>query len=98
VKKIFALLAVCSLAIFVGCDDKKSTGKPTNATTGGTYVKTDTVRHDVTATVTDTVIHNTRADTRLNTVVVTTTVAGTKPTDGPKPPPAGDKDKKPGDR
>src|SRR5687768_15436646 len=43
VKKLFALLAVVSLAA-IGCDDKKSTPKPTNATTGGTYEKKDTVR------------------------------------------------------
>ena len=90
-KKLFALLAVVSLAA-IGCDDKsKTTGKPTSATNaGGTYVQTDTARRDVTNTATATVVHNTVAETRVNTVLVTTTVTGKKP-DGPGLP--GDKDK-----
>jgi hypothetical protein len=96
VKKLFALLAVCSLAVFVGCDDKKSTGKPSNATTGGTYDKKDTVRHDVNATVTNTVVQHTAVETNTKTVAVTKTVDATKtPDKGPGLPDS--KDKKPGD-
>ena len=92
-KKLFALLAVCSVAVFAGCDDKKSTGKPSNATTGGTYEKKDTVRHDVTATVTNTVLQHTAVETRVNTVAVTKTVDVSKtPEKGPGLP-AGDRDK-----
>jgi hypothetical protein len=85
VKKLFALLAVAALAA-VGCDDKKSTGKPSNATTGGTYVKTDTVRHDVTTHVTNTVELHTAVETRLHTAATTVTKPGDK---GPAVPPAG---------
>ena len=81
-KKLFALLAVVSLAA-IGCDDKKSTGKPSNATTGGTYLKTDTVKVETTATVTDTVKVNTAVVTDTKTVKVTKTEKG----DGPVPPP-----------
>jgi hypothetical protein len=100
VKKLFALLAVFSLAA-IGCDDKsKSTGKPTNATQGGTYMKTDTREHDVTNKVTNTVVQNTVDVTRVHTAATTVTVNKT-PDKGPGPsvPPAGgDKDKKPGDK
>jgi hypothetical protein len=97
VKKLFALLAVCSLAVFVGCDDKKTTAKP-ETKTGGTFVQTNradvTAHTDVTHTKvvgTETVHHT---DTRVNTVVVP---AKTTPGDrGPGLP--GDKDKKPGDK
>lgn len=71
-KKLFALLAVAALAA-VGCDDKKSSGKPSSATTGGTYVKTDTVRHDVTNRVTNTVEVHTGTETRVHTVATTVT-------------------------
>ena len=81
-KKLFALLAVVSLAA-IGCDDKKSTGKPTDATKGNTYGQTNTVRADVTTRVTDTVVVNTATDTRTNTVVATTTVPAKKAPDGP---------------
>ena len=83
-KKLFALFAVAALAA-VGCDDKKSTGKPTNATTGGTFVKTDTVARDVTTKVTNTVVVGTDVVTRTHTVGTTVTVPGgtrTKP-EGP---------------
>jgi len=74
-KKLFALLAVASLAA-VGCNDNKTTGKPSNATTGGTFVKTDTVRHDVTVPLTNTVIHNTAVETNTKTVEKTVTKPG----------------------
>ena len=90
-KKLFALLAVVSLAA-IGCDDKKSTGRPSNATTGGTYVKTDTVKVETHATVTDTVKVNTQGVLDTKTVRVTTTVKG----EGPAVPPAGGKNDKDG--
>ena len=40
-KKIFALLAVVALAA-VGCDDKKTTGKPADKTTPTTHTTPDT--------------------------------------------------------
>jgi hypothetical protein len=100
VKKILALLAVFSLAA-IGCDDKKSTGgKPSStATTGGTYVRTDAVKVDVTKTVTDTVVVGTRTVENTKTVVVTKTVDKTPEKGGPAIPPPGDgkdKDKKNG--
>jgi hypothetical protein len=83
VKKLFVLLAVVSLAA-IGCDDKKSTGKPSSATTGGTYEKKDTVRVETHATVTNTVVQHTAVLTDTKTVAVTKTVdAGKKPADGP---------------
>jgi hypothetical protein len=87
VKTLFALFAVAALAA-VGCEDKKSTGKPTNATTGGTYRQTDTVRERGTTVVTDTVIHGTATVRETGTVKVTKTV-----TDTPKGPGLPDKDK-----
>ena len=97
-KKLFALLAVVSLAA-IGCDDKKSTPKPTNATTGGTYEKKDTVKVETHATVTNTVVQHTAVITDTKTVAVTRTIdAGKKPVGGPDVPPAGGPDKKPGDR
>lgn len=86
-KKLFALFAVAALAA-VGCDDKKSTGKPTNAATGGTYRQTDTVKERHTAVVTDTVIHGTASVKETGTVKVTKTV-----TENPKGPGLPDKDK-----
>jgi hypothetical protein len=96
VKKLFALLAVVALAA-VGCDDKKTTGKPSNATTGGTYEKKDTVRADTTATVTNTVLQHTATETKTNTVQVTKTVDVPKKPggEGPTPP---DKPKDKGDK
>ena len=92
-KKLFALLAVVSLAA-IGCDDKsKTTGKPSTQTTGGNYVKTDTVKVEAHATVTNTVNVNTAVITDTKTVAVTKTVEGRKP-DGPGLPP----EKKPGDK
>ena len=87
-KKLFALLAVVSLAA-IGCDDKKSTGKPSNATTGGTYVKTDTVKVEVPGTVIDTVKVTTATITDTKTVRVTRT----EKDGGPTPPPVGGTDK-----
>lgn len=71
-KKLFALLAVAALAA-VGCDDKKSTGKPSSATSGATYAQTNTVRHDVTNRVTNTVEVHTGTETRVHTVATTVT-------------------------
>jgi hypothetical protein len=82
VKKIFALLAVFSLAA-IGCDDKKTTGKPSSATTGGTYVKTDTRAVDVTKTVVNTVVQGTEVVTNTKTVAVTRTVDRTPEKGGP---------------
>ena len=80
-KKLFALLAVFTLAA-VGCEDKKSTGKPSSATQGGTFVKTDTVKHESTAHVTNTVVQHTAAVTETKTVEKTVTVNKT-PDKGP---------------
>ena len=82
-KKILAIMAVCSLAA-IGCDDKKSTGgKTTNAEKGGTWVQTNTVRSDVTNRVTNTVVVNTAVETRTATVGNTVTVPGTTKPTGP---------------
>jgi hypothetical protein len=94
VKKLFAVLAVFALAA-VGCDDKKSSNKPTNATTGGTYVSTVTHKDTVINKVTDTVVEKHVNETHVGTVVNTTTVKETvKPADPKLPtPPAGGGDK-----
>jgi hypothetical protein len=89
VKKLFALVAVVSLAA-IGCEDKKSTNsKPT----GGTYEKTNKVETHATVKVTDTVkehtVANTHTATEHNTVKVPDKT--TKP-EGPTPP-KGDKPK-----
>ena len=83
-KKLFALLAVVSLAA-IGCDDKKSTtAKPEGRTTGGVYVKTDTIQKDTTVRITDTVVVNTNTIVNTDKVLATTTVKG-----GPVVPPTG---------
>jgi hypothetical protein len=80
VKKLFALFAVAALAA-VGCDDKKTTGKPAGTGTGGTYIQKNTVEDRGRATVTDTVIRDTGTVRVTDTVRVTTTVDKTKPGD-----------------
>lgn len=77
-KKLFALLAVCSLAA-IGCDDKKSTKKVDSAATGGTYMRTDKVGVDKTVRVTDTVIVDTKVVADTKTVKATVTVPAGSP-------------------
>lgn len=72
-KKLFALLAVAALTA-VGCDDKKTTGKPSNATTGATYDQTNTVRVNATTVVQNTVVQHTATITDTKTVQKTVTV------------------------
>ena len=71
-KKLFALLAVAALAA-VGCDDKKSTGKPSSATTGGTYERTVTGRGEAHTTVINTVLEHKATVTDTKTDVKTVT-------------------------
>jgi hypothetical protein len=89
VKKLFALLAVAALTA-VGCDDKKSTGKPSSATTGGTYVDTKTVHGEAHATVTNTVLEHKATVTETKTVEKTVTKPDNK---GPGLPDGKDKPK-----
>jgi hypothetical protein len=83
VKKIFALLAVAALAA-VGCDDKKTTGKPSNATTGGTYERTVTGHGESHATVTNTVLEHKATVTDTKTVEKTVTKPALPEKDKPK--------------
>lgn len=82
-KKLFALIAVAALAA-VGCDDKKSTGKPSSATTGGTYVQTNTVRGETHATVINTVLQHTATVNETKTVEKTVTKPALPEKDKPK--------------
>lgn len=73
-KKLFALLAVFCLAA-VGCQDSKTSNKPTNVnSSGGTFEKKDTVRVEGHTTVVNTVVHHTATITDTKTGVKTVDV------------------------
>jgi hypothetical protein len=91
VKKLFALLAVFSLAA-VGCQDSKTSNKP--AGTGGTYDKTNKVEAHTTVKVTDTIVEHKQTETKVGTEHANVKVPDKTKPEGPSTPPKGDsKDK-----
>jgi hypothetical protein len=78
VKKLFALMAIASLAA-IGCDDKK-TSPPKG---GGTVTQTRTNTVVGTDTYTRTVVETSATKTLSVPVVTTTTIKDSKKPDGP---------------
>jgi len=58
-------------------DNKTTAGKPSNATSGGTYVQTNKTQVDTHATVTNTLVVGTETVTKTHTREVTVTVPKT---------------------